>query len=263
MRVVRGSEADIAVRLGTPGSTLSDIEVTATSAVTGATAVWAASNIGPVVTAAPVTTALDLFDVTAEAKVDGVTRVQRVSLAVVERDVVTVADVLALPSMGTADVHEVAWLCDALTERAEDYIGRALVGQIVTERVALSAGRYLVLDRPVRAIQRVEQDGVDVDGVVLMDEWSVSGSWSTGSGLAVYRPLTITWSSDVSRTLAMAVRREYLARGANAPVDTLSETFDGRTVRLAQPGRDKPTGTLAADTVLTELRDGSSIPGFA
>lgn len=262
MRVVRGSEAPIAVRLGTPGSTLSDVEVTATSAATGATVVWPSSVDGVIVEASPATGALDLFDVAFSASVDGVLRVQRVPVSVVERDVVSVADVMALPSMAGADVHEVAWLCDALTERAEEYVGRALVGQMVAAQVDLVAGCDLVLDRPIRTIQRVVQDAGAVAGVRLVSEWVVSGSWVTGPGEAVYRPQVIPWSSDVSRTLASAVRREYLARGANAPVDTLSETFDGRTVRLAQPGRDKPTGTLAADTALTELRDAWSIPGF-
>lgn len=262
MRVVRGSEPSVAVRFGPSDATITDVDVTATSAATGGTSPWAATETDGVVLATPATGILDTFDVEFAAAVDGRLLVQRESVQIVERDVVPVAQVLALPSMADADPLEVAWLCDALTDRAESYIGRKLVGQLVATQEDVQAGCGLVLDSPVRMIHRVFQSA-DVANVRLVDEWTIAGDWVTGPALVVYRPQVIPWPGDVSRTLAMAVRREYLARGAHAPVDTLSETFDGRTVRLAQPGREKPTGTLAADTVLTELRDSWSIPGFA
>jgi hypothetical protein len=212
-------------------------------------------------TAADHTNLLDHLAVTVTASVDGVPAASTVGVDVVGSDLVTLG--VLRQEMGLSDSGRFPdWLLadyrDGYAEYVEQICGRAFTPRYSVVHTVGRGARSLTLPHvDVTAVRSATIDGetVDLSTVTILAGCMLarSGKWPAGDPVEVHIEHGMASPpARLVREVVRAIRRDLLARGAQAPSDMLWETVDGNTVRYSTPdGRaGRPTGVMALDAVL-------------
>lgn len=263
MRVVRGSTVTLVTDPYDAAPTALSATVTRADGTELAAPAVAVSSVRAAVTltAAVHTDLLDILSVAVVGTVNGAEVVARMSVDVVGAEIATVAALrqeLGLGDSGRFPDPLLADYRDGYVDYCEQVAGRAFTPRLsIVDAVGRGARSLTLPVVDVSAVRAATIDGqtIDTSDLTILAGCMVarSGGWSSG------RPVTLhvehgkaSMPARLTREIVRAVRRDLLARGAQAPSDTLWETIEGQTVRYATPDAraGRPTGLLALDAVL-------------
>jgi hypothetical protein len=170
-----------------------------------------------------------------------------------------------VPSVGLPD-DRIEELIAEYAEIAESYRGVAFSERERTESFRIPATGVVQLSGwPVREIETVEIDGVEIDPSSI----PITGTGMVHTGKPG-RDLVVTYSygmdtpAVVVRACAEYVRAVAQAERSGTSRDVIAQSFDGGFTRYSTPdwGNGRPTGFLEVDRLLNSLPD-FRVPGIA